>query len=43
LHGAFVSLDGNEKGSIQQGKLADLHLTFLVSEETASAMITLAT
>jgi hypothetical protein len=27
--------DENEKGSIQQGKLADLPLTFPVSEETA--------
>jgi hypothetical protein len=31
------SFDENEKGSIQQGKLADLPLTFLISEETPKA------
>jgi predicted amidohydrolase YtcJ len=35
LHGADASFDENEKGSIQQGKLADLRLAFLVSEEAA--------
>jgi hypothetical protein len=37
LHGAYASFDENEKGSIQQAKLADLPLTFLISEETAAA------
>jgi len=35
LRGADASFDENEKGSIQQGKLADLRLAFLVSEEAA--------
>ena len=32
---ANLAFDENQKGSIQQGKLADLRLAFLVSEETA--------
>jgi hypothetical protein len=34
---AYASLDENEEGLIQQGELADLRLTFPVSEETAAA------
>jgi len=30
-------IDENEKGSIQQAKLADVPLTFLVAEETSKA------
>ena len=37
LHGAYASFDENEKGSIQQGKLADLRLPFLISKETPKA------
>ena len=34
---AYASLDENEEGLIQQGELADLRLTFPVSEETPKA------
>jgi hypothetical protein len=36
LHDACASFDENEKRAIQQGKLADLRLTFFVSEEAAA-------
>jgi hypothetical protein len=36
MHRAYASFDKTKKGSMPQRELADLRLTFLVSEETAA-------
>jgi hypothetical protein len=35
MHRAYASFEETKKGPMQQRELADLRLTFLVSEETA--------